>query len=206
MLRKHRKIRSWLTFAVALLWSCSLQAQEVALKTNLLYDGLTTPNLGLEVGLGCRMTAQLFYGLNPWVYSGSHSEARKVKHWVLMPELRWWGCTRMNGWFVGVHLMGGQFNAARVDLPLPGAFFSGLDVAKAVRDTRVEGSFAGAGLAVGYQWILSRHWNLEVETGVGYNRVWYDQFPCAECGTKLDSGTSNYAGLTKLGVTLMYVF
>lgn len=202
----NRRIWSVLTVAAALMCPAISQAQEIALKTNLLYDASTTPNLGVEVGMGRKLTGQLFYGLNPWTYSGSGAEAKKAKHWVLMPEVRWWTCSKMNGWFFGAHAMGGQFNAANVKAPVPGAFFSGLNVTKAVRDSRVQGAFAGLGATAGYQWILSRHWNLEAELGVGYDRVWYDQYPCAECGTKLSSGHSNYIGLTKAGVSLMYVF
>ena len=195
-----------LVAAVATMWCATSSAQEVALKTNLLYDALTPPNLGVEVGVGKRVTAQVFYGLNLWTYKGSGSEATKAKHWMVMPEVRWWTCTKMNGWFFGVHAMGGQFNAANVKAPVPGAFFGGLNVGKAVRDGRVQGAFAGGGLTAGYQWILSRHWNLEAELGAGYNRVWFDQYPCAECGTKIADGHSNYIGLTKAGLSLMYIF
>lgn len=41
------------------------RAQQVALKTNLLYDVSTTPNIGLEVGTGKKHSFQVFYGLNP---------------------------------------------------------------------------------------------------------------------------------------------
>lgn len=189
-----------------LMWTAAAQAQEVALKTNLLYDASTTPNLGMEIGLGHRWSAQVFYGLNPWTLKGEGAEASKAKHWVVMPEIRWWSCSKMNGWFIGVHGMGGQFNAANIDAPTPGKFFRGLDVIKAVDNTRVQGYFAGAGVTVGYQWILSKHWSFEAEIGGGYDHVWYDQFPCAECGTKLKHGTSDYVGLTKAGLSLMYVF
>ena len=38
----------------------ALQAQNVALKTNLLYWATTTPNLGLEASVGRKHTVQLF--------------------------------------------------------------------------------------------------------------------------------------------------
>ena len=56
---------------------------------------------------------QLFYGLNPWESSGGES----LKHWVVQPEYRYWFCEAFNGWFLGVHLMGGEFNVGEVDLP-----------------------------------------------------------------------------------------
>lgn len=203
---RNLRFCSLLAIVAALMCTTSAKAQEVALKTNLLYDALTTPNLGVEVGLGKKMTGQLYYGLNPWNYSGSGYQTKKAKHWVLMPEVRWWTCSRMNGWFFGVHAMGGEFNAANIKVPTPGYFFSGTDVIKAAADTRVQGKYLGGGFTAGYQWILSRHWNLEAELGVGYNHVWYDQFPCSECSPQIANGRSHYVGLTKAGLALMYVF
>ena len=193
-----------LTFLVAL---CALQGTgQVAVKTNLLYDATTTPNLGMEIGVGRKNTLQLVYGLNPWTFNSDSHGDRKAKHWLLMPEYRWWTCTKFNGHFLGVHLMGGQYNAANLDFPLPGAFFSGENLVKGVKDSRYQGWYAGAGFTYGYQWILSKHWNIEAEIGVGYNHVWYDKYPCYECGTKLADGSTNYVGLTKLGLSFLYIF
>lgn len=175
---------------------------QLAVKTNLLYDATTTPNIGVEVGLGKRHTAQLFYGLNPWTFGGDS----KAKHWLLMPEYRWWTCTTFNGWFFGVHAMGGEFNAGKVNLPVPGAFFKGDNLRQGVKDYRYEGRYLGGGLTAGYQWILNKHWNLEAELGVGYDHIWYDKYPCAECGTRLEKAETNYVGLTKLGLSILYIF
>lgn len=201
----NRRIWSVLILAIATMLATASQAQHFAIKTNLLYDALTTPNLGVEVGLGRKTTAQVFYGINPWEYK-HNGEVKEAKHWVVMPEVRWWTCSKMNGWFIGVHGMAGQFNAADIKVPVPGMFFKGLDVGKTVRDTRVEGKYAGAGITAGYQWILSRHWNLEAEVGAGYDRVWYDNYFCSSCSIKKETGHSNYVGLTKAGICLMYVF
>ena len=47
-----------------------LRAQDIAIKTNLLYGAYTyTPNLSLEVGLGKRSTLDLGGGYNPWCTS-----------------------------------------------------------------------------------------------------------------------------------------
>lgn len=177
----------------------------LAIKTNLLYDATTTPNLGLELGVARKNTLQLFYGINPWTFDSKKGD-RKAKHWMMMPEFRWWTCSKFNGHFFGVHLMGGQFNASNVAIPLPGAFFAGKDIAKGARDFRYQGYFAGAGATYGYQWILSRHWNVEAEIGIGYNHVWYDRYPCYKCGAKIATGETNYAGVTKVGLSVLYIF
>lgn len=198
------------TFAIMLTILSSglvpLKAQTVAIKSNLLYDATTTPNLGVEMSVGPKSTVNLVYGLNPWTFHSESHGDRKAKHWLLMPEYRRWTCSTFNGHFFGVHAMAGQFNAANVDLPIPGAFFGGDNLTKGVRDHRYQGTYAGAGLTYGYQWILSRHWNLEAEIGLGYNHVWYDKYACGECGGKIDKGGTNYLGLTKLGISFMYIF
>lgn len=187
-----------MTFAVA--------NAQLAVKTNLLYGATTTPNIGAEVGVGKKSTMQLFYGINPWEFGSQESGVRQMKHWVLMPEYRWWTCSKFNGWFLGVHAMGGQFNAGNIDIPFPGAFFSGENLRQGMKDFRYQGWYAGGGVTVGYQWILGKHWNLEAEVGVGYDRVWYDKYPCAECGTLIESAATNYAGVTKLGLSILYIF
>lgn len=186
---------------------------QVAIKSNLLYDATTTPNLGIEIGVSKKNTIQLTYSLNPWTFhenvnidGETVSRERKFKHWMLQPEYRWWTCSKFNGHFIGVHAMGGQFNAANVDLPFPGAFFKGDNLRTELKDHRYEGWFAGAGVTYGYQWILGRHWNLEAEIGVGYNHIWYKKFECGECGSKIADGNTNYVGLTKLGLSILYLF
>ncbi len=204
---KLKKSKRLYTFALLLIAGIScLQAQGVAIKTNILYDMTTTPNLGVEIGLGRKSTLNVVYGLNPWKFGSGDEAKRFVRHWVVMPEYRWWPCTKFNGHFFGVHLMGGEFNAQRADLPIPGFFFKGDNLRDGIRDSRYQGSFVGGGLTYGYQWILSRHWNIEAEIGVGYDRIWYDRYPCYECGRKIASGHSNYAGITKLGLSVLYIF
>lgn len=179
---------------------------QVAVKNNLLYDATTTPNIGLEMGVGRKSTIQLFYGLNPWEFDTVEHGERKAKHWLLMPEYRYWTCTMFNGHFFGIHALCGQFNAANVDLPFPGKFFNSDNLRKELRNNNYEGTFVGAGLTYGYQWILNRHFNLEAEIGAGCGHIWYDKYKCGKCGAKVGDGVTNYAGLTKIGISVVYLF
>lgn len=178
---------------------------QIAVKTNLLYDATLTPNIGAEIGVGPRSTVSLVYGLNPWTFD-SNSGKRKSMHWVLMPEYRWWLCSKFDGHFFGVHAMGGQFNMSNLNIPFPGAFFGGDNIAKGLRDKRYQGWYIGGGVTYGYQWILNKHWNLEAEIGAGYNYINYKKFNCTECGGKIGEGHTNYVGLTKLGLSFIYLF
>ena len=61
------KIRSIFTLLILTLLVSYSRAQDIAIKTNLLYGGYTyTPNLSLEIGLGKRSTLDLGGGYNPW--------------------------------------------------------------------------------------------------------------------------------------------
>lgn len=182
--------------SLLLMFCFKTSAQDVALKTNALYWATTTPNMGIEAAVGKKHTLQLFYGLNPW--KQSDGDQTSLRHWLLMPEYRYWFCQSFNGWFIGAHLMGGQFNMAGINLPF--GLLSGLE------SHRYEGWYAGGGISVGYQWPLSKHWNVEASLGVGYDYIKYDKFRCGECGERIKSGHTNYFGPTKLALSLLYIF
>ena len=100
---------------LALLETAPLFSQNIGVKTNALYWATTTPNLGVEFSVGKKHTFQFFGGLNPWKQSGGDQSS--LRHWLVMPEYRYWFCQKFNGWFLGAHAMGGQFNTGGVKLP-----------------------------------------------------------------------------------------
>ncbi len=174
-------------------------AQKAALKSNLLYDATTTINLGLELALSPKWTLDLSSNYNGWTFSDN----RKWKHWMVQPEARYWFCNKMQGHFIGLHAMGGQYNMGNIDLDFN---FLGTNFSK-LKDYRYEGWAVGAGLAYGYAWTLSKHWNLEAEIGLGWAYTRYDKFECKNCGEKVESDKSHhYVGPTKAAVNLVYVF
>ena len=174
-----------------------VSAQQLALKTNLLYDAIATPNLGLELGLGKKHSMQLYYGLNPWKLSTDNGD-KYFKHWLLMPEYRYWFCHRFQGSFVGIHALGGEFNAGNVELPF--------GMYKGLRDHSYEGWYVGGGATYGYQWVLSRHWNFEASVGVGAVYAEYKRYECGECGRHLGKDHTVYIGPTKAVLSLLYMF
>lgn len=173
--------------------------QKVALKTNLLSDGFLNPNAAVEIALAPKWTLDVSGQFNLWKLS----DQRQWRHWAAQPEARYWFCDRFAGHFVGAHLLGGQYNIGGFD---PGFSFLGTDFRK-LKDTRYQGWFIGAGVAYGYDWVLSRHWNLEAEIGFGWTYTRFDRFRCAGCGKKIATDRPhNYVGPTKLAVNLVYVF
>ena len=84
----------------------NVRAQDIAVKTNLLYDACATINIGAEVGLAPKWTLDVSGNLNAWTLS----HGRKWKHWMAQPEARYWFCDRFAGHFLAVHALGGQYN------------------------------------------------------------------------------------------------
>lgn len=179
----------------------SLSAQNVALKTNLLYDATATVNLGLEVGLAPKWTFDLSGNLNAWAPFGD----MRWKHWLVQPEARYWFCERFNGHFIGFHALGGQYNVGNIPNNISWFPFN-TDLRK-LSNNRYQGWGVGGGVAWGYDVILGRHWNLEFELGLGVIYTRYDKFECKDCGAKIASDVPYiYYGPTKAAVNLVYTF
>ena len=177
----------------------SVSAQNWAVKTNLLYDMTTTMNLGAEVRMSPQWTLDVSANWNPWTFSDN----KKWKQLSFQPEARYWFCEAFNGHFLGAHLLGGIYNMSNWDTDFT---FLGTDFGK-LKDHRYEGWMLGAGIAYGYQWILSKHWSIEAEIGIGYVYSRYDKYRCAGCGRKTEEGKSHhFVGPTKAAVNLIYVF
>lgn len=168
----------------------------VGIKTNMLYGGVTlTPNLGVEIGLGRRTTLDIAAGYNPWNVNNAGS--KKLAHFMVQSEFRYFLCERFNGHFFGVHALYSQYNINKHELPML--------LGKGSKDYRFQGSAYGGGVSYGYQLMLGTHWNLEFEIGIGYARLNYDKYNCGKCGTKIESGHKNYFGPTKAGISLIYI-
>ncbi|MCL2561748.1 MAG: DUF3575 domain-containing protein [Rikenellaceae bacterium] len=170
------------------------KAQDFAIKTNLLYWATTTMNLQVEFGLGERTTLELGGNWNPWTFDDN----KKIKHWLVQPELRLWNCERFNRGFFGIHLIGGQFNAGGIKLPF--------DLWPDFENRRFEGWMYGGGISYGYQWYLGPRWNLEATIGAGYMRLDMTEYNSEVCGEELGKKKRDYWGPTKVGLSFVYLF
>jgi len=172
----------------------ALWGQEMAVKTNLLYDATGTVNLGAEVGLAPQWSVDLSANYNAWDFA----HHRKWRHLLIQPEVRYWFCNRFNGHFIGLHAHWNKFNIAHAKMPF--------GLWKEVRHRRYEGDLWGGGFSYGYHCPLSKHWGLEAVIGIGYARVHYKKYPCATCGRLLKEGNKNYFGPTKAALSFVYLF
>lgn len=197
--------RFYLLAVILLLASVgTLRAQKIAVKTNALSWATATPNVGMEFALADRWTLDVSGGYNPWTFN--KEDNLKWKHWLLSPEIRYWFCESFNGHFIGVNGVYTQFNISGV--PVSDFFInlkSNVPLDGSLKDSRIYGWAVGAGITYGYQFIISRRWNLELTAGFGWWYSEYDQFESRKCGLFQQSVGQHALGLTSLGVTFTYI-
>lgn len=204
------QLKKLIFIAMLLLVGNVAGAQEIAIKTNLLHDAGLTPNLGIEFGIAPKWTIDVSVDVNQWPvkyhYKYGEHQKRYWKRWMVQPEARYWFCEKFQGNFIGVHLMGGQFNVGNIGF-LPNFLNNRF---KQLKDERWKGWGVGAGISYGHTWVLGTHWNLEAEVGVGWMYSRYDRFALNKDGSKgpkiQDNKVHNYVGPTKLALNIEYVF
>ena len=171
----------------------SIFSQHIAVKNNIVYDAMLTPNLGVEIGLNKNLTLDIIGNYNPFELDNK----TMWKHWLVQPELRYWFCERFSRAFIGIHAHAGHANVGDVKLPF--------DLYHRLSGVRNEGDFYGGGLSLGYQLPLAKRWNLELSVGGGYAYIQYDKFDL-ETDEKIKSKlVHNYWGLTKATISVIYI-
>ena len=90
------KKRLFCLMCLMYLFTSATWGQDIAVKTNGLFWATTTPNLGLEIALSPRYTLDLSGAYNPWTFK----DDKKMRFWLVQPELRYWLCEKFEGHFV----------------------------------------------------------------------------------------------------------
>lgn len=179
-------------------------AQKLAVKTNALYWGTATPNLGLEYAMADRWTLELEGGYNPWTFDSEKN--MKIKHWLVSPEVRYWFCESFLGHFVGINGNYTLFNISGI--PTPGVFIdlsSNTDSKTDLKDSRVQGWAVGAGVTYGYAFPIARRWNMELTLGYGIWYTEYGQYESRKCGLFQQDVQKWALGPTALGVSFVFM-
>lgn len=123
------------------------RAQLVTVKSNLADWMTVSPNLGVEFILGNHLSIDMSVTAAPFKIK----KDIYFQHLRLQPELKYWLSSLLTRHYVGAT-----------------AFYSIYDVGYKQRG--YFGDSYAAGLTYGYNWILSRRWNLEIGAGLGIIR------------------------------------
>lgn len=182
-----------LAVLLALCLAGKASSQTLALKTNLLYDLTTSPNIGVELGMNRHISLDINAGTNPWVFPDN----KMFQHIKLQTEFRYWPLERMFGHFFGLYTHQIRYDLRHFDY-LP-------DLLE--EDRRFDGFGVGGGLSYGYSLYLSPRWNLEFVIGGGFTYLEYDkhQYDTEKGSEFLGRYRTNYFGLSRLGISLVYI-
>ena len=177
-------------------------AQNVTLRTNLLYDATLSPNLGGEVRLDSAWTAGLNFGINAWDINKDTN--KKWRHILVSPNVRWYHNFKYKGDslvtrrvnYLELDAIYSHFNVGNTKIPF--------GLYSAVKDRRLQGDLFALGGKYGYSWILSRDWRLEAEAGIAIGYAWFKEYECAHCGTFYGRGDRIFL-LPQLGINVVYI-
>lgn len=112
----YRVLYLSLLYTGCLLLTTNMYGQQTALKTNLLFWATTTPNTGVEFGMGRQFTMDIWGAYNAWKYP----DDMRLNLYLIQPEVRFWPCRKFEGHFFGLHGHYGHFNVGMIP------FISGL--------------------------------------------------------------------------------
>jgi len=153
---------------------------EMSIRTNLLWDAVSEPNIGLEFPVGDHWSVGGNFGLKAWPrwLAWDWDNETNPTHWrnfAVVPEVRYYFNQVYEGLFTGADFLYTHYNVGAVDIPLY----------PEVKQFRDQGSYWAGGLFVGYAWWPWQHFRLELEAGAAVGLAAYDRFDCPHCGTKV---------------------
>ena len=166
------------------------QPYRFAVRTNVLYDAMLLPTIGIEWRVNRDLGIKLDGGFAWW--GGNTDKVQKM--WMLNPEVRWY-MGDAKRFYAGVSGNYGQYNLYKYIL---GGIVS--------KDTGYQGTMWGAGLTVGYQLPLSHSLSVDFNLGLGYTRFEYDSFTVRD-GVRVSKAkgqTKNFWGPTQIGISLIW--
>lgn len=169
-----------------------LRTPVFAMKNNLLYDAMLTPNLTFEVKLAKRWTLQVEGGFNPFPLDDTKDH--KWRHFLVDLEAKYWFCEAFHRDFIGVNVAYSHYNVAKGAYPIGWLY-------PAVKDYRFQGDAVMAGVSYGWSFPVSKHVAFELEAGVDAGYTWYGKYECPHCGALLAQERKWFA-VPKAGVNI----
>ncbi len=161
-------------------------AQSFSLRTSITMLATATPNIEMSMPVSKKISVHLPVMYNPWIMK----ENSRFQQLTAMPGIRWWQQQCGVHYFCSFYAIASRYHVG-----------GWLD-----SKYRYDGTGYGGGAGVGYSWVLSDHWNLDFEAGIGI--IWADY---DKCGWQSDSHRyGSYKGLrfipTKLDISIAYFF
>ena len=191
-IRLHRAVCALLL----LLASTTGKAQNLALKTNLLYDAVLIPNVGVEVSLGKQWTASA-----DWFYTWFSSDSRH-RYWQ-----GYGGYLTVRRYFANHSTLNTPHSTFPTGHHL-GAYVLGMtyDVEWGGRGYQADHFGFGAGVEYGYAMPIGSRLLLDFSIGIGFQDGEYKEYePVGDRYVWQATRQRHWFGPTKAEVTLKWV-
>lgn len=160
------------------------KAQRMALKTNAVEYLILSPNLTFEARLSRVLSLQIGMAVNPIAKPIAGIQATNFR---VEPELRYWINRPMARHFIALSVTAGTYSLE-------------------FKDRHFKGDGIAAGISYGYAWVLSKHWNMEAEIGVGVGNLHAYKFAGDEPRPKTTNFRHTLPVPVRFGLSFGYVF
>lgn len=178
-----------LTILLCMTALTTVKAQRVAFKTDALKLALSMPNLGVELALGDRYSIDLTLTTTVKPYL-----QKDAKMFIIQPELRYWLSGRqMARTYIGVGA-----NVLSYKFKYDGQYHDGYG--------------AGAGITIGYSWLISSRWSIEAYAGFGLLAYQEKRYLPTDTKEDIETVYKNYSNAngykmmpSKIGVAISYI-
>lgn len=171
----------------------------LAIRTNLLYDAAAIPNIGFECNLGKRFSVSA-----DWMYAWWKKDDIGWFWRTYGGELaikKWFGKNSSERLFTGHHI-GLYAQCLTYDFALNGRGQIGGDDEKSLFGK----ANYGGGIEYGYSLPVSKHINFDFSVGVGYFEGQYKEYQSEEdCYVWQSTKYRHWVGPTKLQISLVYL-
>jgi len=163
----------------------------LAIKTNLAYNAIITPNLALEIPFKRRYSIEIHSTYNAW----DMKDNVKWKNIIVMPELRYWLKRSMDGNYFGAHIGWSRYNIGGLMMP----YFSD------AKYYRYDGWAVALGVSYGKQTRLFGNLYFDMNIGLGVIYTEYDKYLQPKCGAYWGTFKNILVAPTKIGLSLVYL-
>lgn len=182
-----KKIFLCLSFIIAC--GSIARSQELALSTNFVdYASLGTLNLEASLGLSQHWSINAGVKYNPFSYE-TGDETFRLKQRQINAGGRYWPWHVYSGWWFSGLIGYQEYNEGGL-----------------LSEITSEGDRFGAGLGLGYTYMLNAHLNLDIGAGFWGGYDIYTSYSCAYCGKILDQGGKFFLLPSNILLALTYIF
>ena len=198
MMHTHYRHIYFLLILACLFFASSASAQRFVLKTDLQGWAAVSLNIEPEVKISPRSTLAMAVSYNPFTMNSVTN--MKWRHIYVQPEYRYWTCAAFNGSFIAAHAGYMYYNIGGIPTTLNIGF------AQQLAQYRFQGHAVTLGVGYGYHWMITSHFSMEAEIGLGVGWTKADKWEAEKCGELVETPVNCWFFTpTKLAINFVWL-